>query len=297
MGLRLALGSSRARLLRQLLIENVMLAVPAACSDSAPDAPRCPRSSVSSPMSFRGGPYSPSTRASSASPSFDAGDGRAVRLGARAARAQRRLAVRRQRDDERHDRRAARKTNVVVSSRRRVRSLGGAPRLQPAPRQSVRSRPAHRSGLSRRSRADGDDSALEGARPKAEQWFAFWNDFEQRARQLPASMPRASSLRASRRLSLGNFFKSRTRCRGQTARIPSPHAHRVGRYFHAMGIRLKEGRFLADIDIAPGVLTQDAITKGRAPVAVVVNESFVRPSGANTPAVRAGASSSTGLRG
>src|SRR5262249_15773398 len=47
-------------------------------------------------------------------------------------------------------------------------------------------------------------------------------------------------------------------------------------YFATMGIRLRQGRFLADSDVATGVLTDDDILKGTVPLVVVVNESFVK---------------------
>ena len=118
----------------------------------------------------------------------------------------------------------------------------------------------------------------EGTRPKPEQWFAFWNDLEQRARQIPgvdaAGMITCAPLDGCH---LGNFFTIENAIPPPDGKNPVVLMRMASAaYFPAMGIRLKEGRFLADSDIAKGALTNDQVRRGTAPVVVVVNESFVR---------------------
>jgi len=107
----------------------------------------------------------------------------------------------------------------------------------------------------------------EGTRPKREQWTAFWNEFEQRAAQLQGV--EAAGLTTCAPLSgchTGNFFQV-------DAALPQPDGKdpvvlwrlASAGYFRAMGLRLKEGRFLEEADSR----------KGAAGV-LVVNESFVR---------------------
>ncbi|HET7695797.1 MAG TPA: ABC transporter permease [Vicinamibacterales bacterium] len=107
----------------------------------------------------------------------------------------------------------------------------------------------------------------EGTRPKEEQWVAFWTEFERRVASIPGVD--AAGLTTCAPISgchLGNFFKV-------DGALPSPdgknpviltRAASPG-YFKAIGLRLKEGRFLEDGDGTP-----------QSDGAVVVNESFVR---------------------
>ena len=107
----------------------------------------------------------------------------------------------------------------------------------------------------------------EGTRPKGEQWLAFWADVEQRASRLPGVD--AAGLVTCAPLSgchTGNFFEvegAQPRPDGKDPVILTRTAS--AGYFGAMGIRLKGGRFLEEADGR----------KEAAPV-VVVNESFVR---------------------
>jgi predicted permease len=107
----------------------------------------------------------------------------------------------------------------------------------------------------------------EGTRPKEEQWLAFWTEFERRLAAIPGV--NAAGLTTCAPFSgchLGNFF-------GVDGAIPSPDGKNPviltrsasAGYFQAMGLRLKEGRFLEDNDSSP-----------QSDGAVVVNESFVR---------------------
>ena len=118
----------------------------------------------------------------------------------------------------------------------------------------------------------------EGTRPKEEQWFAFWKEFEQRARQLPgvdaAGVVTCAPLDNCHR---GNFFQAENALPRPDGKAPVVLMRMASAgYFAAMGIRLREGRLLVDSDTAYGALTDDDITSGRAPVVVVVNEAFVR---------------------
>jgi putative ABC transport system permease protein len=107
----------------------------------------------------------------------------------------------------------------------------------------------------------------EGARPKPEQWVAFWDDFQQRIARIPGVD--AAGLITCAPMSnchAGNFFTAEgalPRPDGKDpvvlTRLATPG------YFRAMGIRLRGGRFLEEPDGRP---TQAS--------AVVVNESFVR---------------------
>jgi putative ABC transport system permease protein len=107
----------------------------------------------------------------------------------------------------------------------------------------------------------------EGTRPKPEQWMAFWTEFERRAARLPGVD--AAGLITCAPVSnchTGNFYQVE-------GAIPRPDGKdpvvlsRIASagYFSAMGIRLKGGRFIEEADGR----------KDAAPV-VVVNESFVR---------------------
>ena len=106
-----------------------------------------------------------------------------------------------------------------------------------------------------------------GARPRAEQWVAFWEELERRAAAIPGVD--AAGLVTCAPVSgchTGNFFQVE-------GAIPSPDGKdpvvlmrwASAGYFPAIGLRLKEGRFLEEAD-------------GRATAAgaVVVNEAFVR---------------------
>jgi putative ABC transport system permease protein len=107
----------------------------------------------------------------------------------------------------------------------------------------------------------------EGTRPKEAQWVAFWNDFEQRASKLPgvdaAGVITCAPMSGCH---TGNFFEvegALPRPDGKNPVVLSRSAS--AGYFRAMGIRLKGGRFLEEAD-------------GRkdAALTLVVNESFVR---------------------
>jgi predicted permease len=109
----------------------------------------------------------------------------------------------------------------------------------------------------------------EGTRPKSEQWVAFWNELEQRATAIPgvdaAGLVTCAPLAGCH---TGNFFD-----------VEGAQPHPDGKnpvilwrsasagYFRAMGLRLKGGRFLEEAD---------SRGKDPAPLSLVVNESFVR---------------------
>ena len=107
----------------------------------------------------------------------------------------------------------------------------------------------------------------EGTRPKPEEWLFFWSDLERRVAALPgvdaAGVITCAPLSGCH---TGNFFKPDNALPLPDGRNPvvlwrtaSPG------YAAAMGLRLKEGRFLEERDNQ----------KGAAPV-LVVNETFVR---------------------
>jgi predicted permease len=107
----------------------------------------------------------------------------------------------------------------------------------------------------------------EGTRPKPEQWMAFWDDLEHRVSQIPGVD--ATGLVTCAPMAgchTGNFFQ----VEGALARpdgkdpVVLTRAATPG-YLKAMGLRLRGGRFLQEPDGRPK----------QAPV-VVVNESFVR---------------------
>jgi predicted permease len=107
----------------------------------------------------------------------------------------------------------------------------------------------------------------EGTRPKPEQWMAFWTDFEQRASRLPgvdgAGLITCAPMSECH---VGNFFTAEgapPRPDGKNPVVLTRWA--TPGYFNAMGIRLRGGRFLQDSDGRPNQ-----------PLTVVVNESFVR---------------------
>jgi len=107
----------------------------------------------------------------------------------------------------------------------------------------------------------------EGTRPKPEQWTAFWNELEQRVRRIPG-VDAAGVITCAPldNCHTGNFYQAE-------GAIPRPDGKNPvvlwrtasAGYFPAMGIRLKEGRFLTDAD---------AVTD--AARVVLVNESFVK---------------------
>ncbi len=107
----------------------------------------------------------------------------------------------------------------------------------------------------------------EGTRPKAEQWLAFWNDFEERASRLPGV--EAAGLITCAPLAgchTGNFFTVEGALPSPDGKDPVVLTRSASAgYFGAMGIRLKAGRFLDEADGRPN-----------AAGAIVVNESFVR---------------------
>jgi putative ABC transport system permease protein len=107
----------------------------------------------------------------------------------------------------------------------------------------------------------------EGTRPKPEQWLAFWDDFEQRVARVPG-VDAAGLITCAPMLGchMGNFFVGE----GELPRPDGKNPVVLTRmatpgYFKAMGIRLKAGRFLQEPDGRP-----------RQAEVVVVNESFVR---------------------
>ena len=107
----------------------------------------------------------------------------------------------------------------------------------------------------------------EGTRPKQEQWMAFWTEFERRAAALPgvdaAGLTTCAPLAGCH---TGNFFQVEGAIAPPDGKDPVVLTRSASAgYFHAMGIRLKEGRFLEEADGAAA-----------APGAIVVNESFVR---------------------
>ena len=107
----------------------------------------------------------------------------------------------------------------------------------------------------------------EGTRPKEEQWLAFWNELEQRASALPGID--AFGLTTCAPLSgchSGNFFNAEGAVPRPDGKNPVVLTRSASPgYLRAMGLRLKEGRFLEEPDDR----------KGAASVAVV-NETFVR---------------------
>jgi predicted permease len=115
----------------------------------------------------------------------------------------------------------------------------------------------------------------QGARPKPEQWTAFWNELERRAAALPGvDAAGVVSCAPMSGCHLGNFFEVEGAMPNPDGKDPVvlQRAASPG-YFRAIGLRLKEGRFLEEPDERP-----------KAAPAVVVNESFVRTfwgSGAN----------------
>jgi predicted permease len=107
----------------------------------------------------------------------------------------------------------------------------------------------------------------EGTRPKPDQWLSFWSDLERRVSLLPgvdaAGVITCAPLSGCH---TGNFFKPENALPLPDGKNPvvlwrtaSPG------YAAAMGLRLKEGRFLEEHDSQ----------KGAAPV-LVVNDTFVR---------------------
>jgi predicted permease len=107
----------------------------------------------------------------------------------------------------------------------------------------------------------------EGTRPKPEQWPPFWHELEQRARGIPG-VDQAGAITCAPLggCHTGNFF-------AVEGAIPRPDGKNpvvltraaTPGYFPAMGIRLRGGRFLEESDGRP-----------KQPPVVVVNESFVR---------------------
>jgi predicted permease len=106
----------------------------------------------------------------------------------------------------------------------------------------------------------------EGTRPKAEQWTTFWDDLEQRVGQLPGVDAVGVITCAPMGCHQGDFFDV-------DAAVPRPDGkdpvvltlYASPGYFRAMGIRLRAGRFLQEPDGRP----KQART-------VVVNDTFVK---------------------
>ena len=107
----------------------------------------------------------------------------------------------------------------------------------------------------------------EGTRPRQEQWLAFWDEFEQRISRIPgvdaAGLTTCAPMAGCH---IGNFFTAEGALPAPDGKDPvvlwrtaSPG------YFRAAGLRLKGGRFLQEPDGR----------KNQAPV-VVVNETFAR---------------------
>ena len=118
----------------------------------------------------------------------------------------------------------------------------------------------------------------EGTRPKHEQWSAFWRELEQRASAIPGVD--AAGLVTCAPLSgchLGNFYEAE----GAQPRPDGKNPVVLWRsasagYFQAMGLRLKAGRFFEPSDgrnSAPRFL---GTVPGSVPPPVIVNETFVR---------------------
>ena len=107
----------------------------------------------------------------------------------------------------------------------------------------------------------------EGTRSKPEQWMAFWNEFERRLAAIPGVD--AAGLTTCAPLSgchTGNFFQVDGAIPRPDGKDPVVLTRSASPgYFRAMGLRLKEGRFLEDADGRP-----------ESDGGVVVNESFVR---------------------
>jgi predicted permease len=107
----------------------------------------------------------------------------------------------------------------------------------------------------------------EGTRPKPEQWTAFWTDFEQRASRIPgvdaAGLITCAPLGGCH---TGNFFQVEGALPRPDGKDPVVLTRSASAgYFPAMGIRLKGGRFLEEGD-----------SRKDAALVLVVNESFVR---------------------
>jgi predicted permease len=114
----------------------------------------------------------------------------------------------------------------------------------------------------------------EAMRPKAEQWVAFWDQLQERTRRLPGvDAAGLVSCAPFSNCHLGNFFTVENaipRSDGKDPvvlmRVATPG------YFEAMGIRLKEGRFFRE----PDGREREASEREKGPRIAVVNESFVR---------------------
>jgi len=107
----------------------------------------------------------------------------------------------------------------------------------------------------------------EGTRPKPAQWIAFWDELEERLSKVPGV--EAAGLVTCAPLSgchTGNFFAVENALPRPDGKDPVVLYRTASPgYLRAAGLRLREGRFLQEPDGR----------KGQAPV-VVVNESFVR---------------------
>jgi predicted permease len=118
----------------------------------------------------------------------------------------------------------------------------------------------------------------EGTRPKPEQWFAFWNDFEQRARQIPG-VDAAGVITCAPldNCHTGNFFRAENAIPRPDGKNPVVLTREASAgYFQAMGLRLRQGRFLLDSDVAGGLVKDEDVVSGKVSLVAVVNESFVR---------------------
>jgi predicted permease len=106
----------------------------------------------------------------------------------------------------------------------------------------------------------------EGTRPKPEQWTTFWDDLEQRVAQLPGVDAVGLVNCPPMGCHLGNFFDVEgavPRPDGKNPVVLTRYASPG--YFRAMGIRLRAGRFLQEPEGRPKQLQS-----------VVVNETFVK---------------------
>ena len=244
MGIRLALGSSRMRLLRQLLIENLMLSAAGGLHRAGRRADgRSARWSASSPTSCRDGRPSRSIFASSPSPSRSS-SGRSILFGwapaLHAVGGDLRSAVNATTNGTTGAPRGRR--TLWCPGGRRVRAGGHPARVRHAPREGLRSRAPRRSRLPIRSRARRDDPAVRRHAAEARTVDDLLGRF--RTARVAASRRRRcrpDHLRADLRLSPREIsFRRTARCRRPDGKDPVVLTRYASPgYFGAMGIRLQ----------------------------------------------------------